>query len=327
MHKNPTNEKAYVPINIFFLGMVFLILCVISLLVGAKQLHLSDVMSSSSEAWLTLTASRFPRLASLILAGIGLSVCGVILQQIVRNKFVEPATSGGLDAAKLGILMSLIHLPAFGIAGKMIGALVFCLISSVFFITIIRLVRFKNAVLVPVIGLMYGAVLSAVAEFYAYQNNMLQSMQGWLLGDFSRVVQGHYEIIYLILPIVILTYLFAHRFTIVGMGETVATSLGLNYTGLTALGLILVAITVSAVVITVGAIPFVGLIVPNLVAMFYGDNLKRTLPIIALGGASVLLICDIFGRLFLYPFEIPIGLTAGCLGGFMFLVVIWKTKK
>ncbi|WP_269447810.1 ABC transporter permease [Marinomonas sp. TW1] len=327
MYKHTTNEKIYTSINMLFIGLLFFILCVISLLVGAKQLYLSQIMSFSSEAWLTLTASRFPRLMSLILAGVGLSVCGVILQQIVRNKFVEPATSGGLDAAKLGILISLIHFPTLGIVGKMLSTLVFCLISSVFFITIIRLIRFKNAVLVPVIGLMYGAILSAIAEFYAYQNNILQSMQGWLLGDFSRVVQGHYEIIYFIFPIVALTYLFAHRFTIVGMGETLATSLGLNYVGVTALGLILVAITISSVVITVGAIPFVGLIIPNLAAMFYGDNLKRTLPIIALGGASVLLICDIFGRLLLYPFEIPIGLTASCVGGFMFLIVIWKTKK
>lgn len=306
---------------------VFIVLCGASLLVGARQMAWSQVLSLSGDDWLTLTASRLPRLAALVLTGVGLSVCGVILQHVVRNKFVEPATSGGLDAAKFGILVSLTLAPAAGTAARMLFALVFCLAASLAFVAIVRRVRFKNTVLVPVIGLMYGGVLSALAEFYAYRHNILQSMQGWMLGDFSRIVQGHYEIIYLILPIVALTYLYAHRFTVLGMGEGMASSLGLNYSATVALGLVLVAVTVSATVITVGAIPFVGLVVPNLVALHYGDNLGRTLPLVALGGASLLLACDVLGRLLIHPFEVPIGLTAGGLGGLLFLALIfWKHR-
>ncbi|MBB1630199.1 ABC transporter permease [Cupriavidus sp. UME77] len=309
-----------------WLGL-FAILCGASVLVGARQMAWSQVFSLSGDAWLTVTASRLPRLAALVLTGVGLSVCGVILQQIVRNKFVEPATSGGLDAAKLGILVSMTLAPAGGPIGRMLFALAFCFAASLVYVAIVRRIKFKNTVLVPVIGLMYGSVLSAVAEFYAYRYNILQSMQGWLLGDFSKVVQGNYEIIYLILPIVALTYLYAHRFTVLGMGEGMATSLGLSYSATAALGLMLVAVTVSATVITVGAIPFVGLVIPNLVAMRHGDNLGRTLPIVALGGASLLLACDILGRLLIYPFEVPIGLTAGSVGGVLFLVlIIWKKK-
>ncbi len=300
---------------------VFALLCVTSLLVGARQLEWSG------DAWLTLTTSRLPRLAALVLTGVGLSVCGVILQHLVRNKFVEPATSGGLDAAKLGILLSLALVPAASVPVRMLFALVVCFAAGLVFVLLIRRIQFKSTVLVPVIGLMYGGVLSAIAEFYAYRHNIMQSMQGWLLGDFSRVVQGSYEIIYLILPIVALTYLYAHRFTLVGMGEGMATSLGLNYPATVALGLLLVAVTVSATVITVGAIPFVGLVIPNLVALRYGDNLGRTLPIVALSGASLLLACDILGRVLIYPFEVPIGLTAGSVGGVLFLaLIIWRQR-
>lgn len=306
---------------------LFVVLCGASLLVGARQMAWSQLFSLSGDAWLTLTASRLPRLAALVLTGIGLSVCGVILQHIVRNKFVEPATSGGLDAAKLGILVAMTLAPSVGTAGRMLFALVFCFAASMVFVAIVRRVKFKNTILVPVIGLMYGGVLSALAEFYAYRNNIMQSMQGWLLGDFSKVVQGNYEIIYLILPIVALTYLYAHRFTVLGMGEGMASSLGLNYPATVALGLMLVAITVSATVITVGAIPFVGLVIPNLVALHYGDNLSRTLPVVALGGASLLLACDILGRLLIHPFEVPIGLTAGGVGGILFLALLfWKHR-
>ena len=304
-------------------GGLFLLLCCASLLVGAKQM----TWTLSGDTWLTLTASRLPRLAALVLTGVGLSVCGVILQHIVRNKFVEPATSGGLDAARLGILVALTMAPAAGTATRMLCALAFCFAASALYVALIRRIRFKNTILVPVIGLVYGGVLSAVAEFYAYRNNILQSMQGWLLGDFSRIVQGNYEIIYLILPIVALTYLYAQRFTVLGMGEGMATSLGLNYAGTVALGLMLVAVTVAATVITVGAIPFVGLAIPNLVALRHGDNLGRTLPIVALCGASLLLACDIAGRLLIYPFEVPIGLTAGGVGGVLFLILIIRGRR
>lgn len=306
---------------------LFAALCGASLLVGARQMAWSQLLTLSGDAWLTLSASRLPRLAALVLTGVGLAVCGVILQHIVRNKFVEPATSGGLDAAKLGILVAMTATPAAGVTGRMLLALVFCFAASLLFVAIIRRIRFKNTELVPVIGLMYGGVLSAVAEFYAYRHNMLQGMQGWMLGDFSKVVQGNYEIVYLILPVVALAYLYAHRFTVLGMGEDMAASLGLNYAATVMLGLLLVAVTVSTTVIAVGAIPFVGLVVPSLVALHYGDHLGRTLPVVALGGASLLLACDILGRLLIHPFEVPIGLTAGSVGGVLFLVlIVWRNR-
>ncbi|NOH71051.1 iron chelate uptake ABC transporter family permease subunit [Vibrio pectenicida] len=302
----------------------FSTLCFISIFVGASQIDWSLLISLNEQAWLPITASRLPRLAALILTGAGLAMCGVILQHIVRNRFVEPGTTGGLDAAKLGILVSIVLLPSSDKIERMIFAVILCFTASLIYIAIVRKIKFSNSALVPVIGLMFGSVLSALAEFYAYQNNILQSMSGWLIGDFSKVVQGHYEIIYLILPITLLTYLYAHRFTVMGMGEDMASNLGVNYGATAALGLILVSITVAVTVVTVGAIHFVGLVIPNLVALKYGDHLKNTLPIVALGGASLLIVCDIVSRLVIFPFEVPIGLTASALGGVMFLVLLIK---
>lgn len=315
------------PLSRLGLLPLFAVLCMASLMVGARELAWADLLSLSDDAWLTLTASRLPRLAALVLTGAGLAVCGVVLQQIVRNKFVEPATSGGLDAAKLGILVALTLAPEAGTTLRMLFALAFCLAASGLFVAIIRRVRARSTVLVPVIGLMYGGVLSAIAEFHAYRHNILQSMQGWLLGDFSRIVQGNYEILWLVLPVVALTYAYAQRFTLLAMGEGMATGLGLNYQRTVLLGLVLVATTVSATVITAGAIPFVGLVIPNLVALRSGDHLARTLPLVALGGASLLLACDVLGRLVAYPYEVPIGLTAGGVGGVLFLLLlVWRRR-
>lgn len=306
---------------------VLIVLCGASLLIGARQIAWPQLLALSGDAWLTMTASRLPRLAALLLTGAGLAVCGVILQHIVRNKFVEPATMGGLEAAKLGILVALTVAPAAGAVIRMLSALAFCLVASLLFVALIRRIQCQTTVLAPVIGLMYGAVLSAIAEFYAYQHNILQSMQGWLLGDFSKIVQGNYEIIYLILPIVVLSYLYAQRFTLLGLGEGMATGLGLNYRATVALGLLLVSVSIAATVITVGAIPFVGLVIPNLVARRYGDNLARTLPLVALGGAVLLLACDLLGRVLIYPFEVPVGLTAGGVGGVLFLLLIVRSPR
>lgn len=303
------------------------LLSMVSLMIGARSISIFGLIDGADDAWLVLTASRLPRLFALILTGTGLAISGVILQHLVRNKFVEPATSGGLDAAKLGVLVSLVALPTAGIISKMIFAMIFCLFASLIFIVIIKRITFKNTVLIPVLGLMYGSVLSSIAEFYAYRHHILQSMQGWLLGDFSRVVQGHYEAIYIILPIVILTYVYAQRFTVAAMGEQMSTSLGLGYVSTAMLGLVLVSVTVAASVIIVGDVPFVGLVIPNLVALKYGENLSKTLPIIALAGACLLLACDIAGRLIIYPFEVPIGLTAGALGGVIFLILIMRRAK
>ncbi|MDQ8952354.1 iron chelate uptake ABC transporter family permease subunit [Acinetobacter rudis] len=307
---------------VFLLG--FVLLSMLSLILGAQQLQWSELVNFSSETWLILTASRLPRLFAIILTGVGLAICGVILQQIVRNRFVEAGTTGGLDAARLGVLVALSLLPDVSMMGRMLFALTFCFIASLIFIAIVQRIQFRNSLLIPVIGLMYGSILAALAEFYAYQNNMLQSMQGWLLGDFSRVVQGHYELMYIIVPMVILSYIFAQRFTVIGMGNDTASSLGVNYNAMAVIGLLIVATTVAISVISVGAIPFVGLVVPHLVAMKYGDNLKKTLPIVALGGASLLLLCDIVGRLILYPFEVPIALTAGGVGGLLFFILIFR---
>lgn len=310
-----------------WLTALFAGLCIASLLVGVNRVSLAGLASFSPGSWLTMTASRLPRLAALILTGIGLATCGVILQQVVRNRFVEPATSGGLEAAKLGILVTLTLMPGWGTGARMVFALAFCFVASLFYIAIITRMRFRNVVLVPVVGLMYGSVLGSLAEFWAYSHNILQSMQGWMLGDFSKIVQGNYEIVWLILPIVAVTYAFAHRFTIMGMGEEMAMSLGLGWRQMVTLSLLLVSTTVAATVITVGAIPFVGLVVPNLVALWKGDNLARTLPDVALCGAILLLACDIIGRLVIWPYEVPIGLTVGGIGGLMFLALILRRAR
>ncbi|WP_051532338.1 ABC transporter permease [Brackiella oedipodis] len=307
------------------LGLLLIALSVLSLLIGAKEYHLSSL--DLSDLWFTLLTSRFPRLFTLALCGIGLAMSGIILQHITHNRFAEPSTTGSMDAAKLGILVSLSTIEADSVLLKLLFAVVFCFVACAIFIVISQRVILHNPVLIPIIGLMFGSVLSAIAEFYAYQNNMMQDMQNWLVGDFSKVVQGHYEAIYLLIPTIIIITFFTRHFTLLNLGKDVATSLGLRYKAITILGLVLVSCMVSISVVIVGAIPFVGLVIPNIVAIKYGDNLSNTLSINALGGAVFTIFCDLMSRLLVYPLEIPIGLTAGFTGGVVFIFLILRTYK
>lgn len=297
----------------------FVLLCLASLLLGAQQFTLAQLWQSDPLAWLTLTSSRLPRLIALLLTGAGLAVCGVLLQQMLQNRFADPGTTGAIDAAKLGILLSMVLFPGAAVWLSMLVALVCCLVSCLVFILLINKLQLRQRQLLPILGLMYGSVLSAIAELYAYQQQLLQSMQGWLLGDFSKVIAGQYELIYLILPLVLCSYWFAHHFTLLGMGQQLAGSLGLAYQQLIWLGLGLVAAIVASSLLTVGAIPFVGLVIPQLIARHCGDHLAQSLPKIALAGAAFLICCDLFSRLLLYPYEIPLGLTTSCVGALLLL--------
>lgn len=311
---------------------IILIICLIlistlSLFIGVKDISIRDLFAFTDDQLMILTISRFPRTITLVITGVALSVAGFIMQQITQNKFVAPSTAGTLDAAKLGILFSLISFPLASTLSKTLIALAFTFTASMLFILMIRKIRFKNIILIPLIGIMFGNILNAIATFYAYKNNIVQNTQGWLMGDFSSILQGNYEAIYFLLPTVIISYLYANEFVVVGMGENISKTLGLNYQNIVLLGIFCVTLTVSVTVVTVGAIPFLGLIIPNIVSMIYGDNLRKTLPITALFGAIFLVLCDIIGRIIIFPYEIPIGLSIGIIGGIIFLILILKQRK
>lgn len=303
-----------------------LVLIWLSLFTGVKDIRFADLVSDGDKLSVFLI-SRIPRTAALVLAGAGLSISGFIMQQLSQNRFVEPSTAGTLEAAKMGILFSIILLPQTTMFNKMLFSMVFTLLASSLFMFMVRYVRFRSAAFIPLVGILFGNILEAISTFFAYKNNIVQNTKQWLLGDFSSVLQGQYEAVYLILPIVFLSYLYADRFTIAGMGESFAKNLGLSYEAIVALGLISVSLVVSSIVVTVGAIPFVGLIVPNIVSILFGDNLRRTLPITAFAGSILLLVCDILGRWIVFPYEIPIGIMIGVLGGILFLFIILKRSK
>lgn len=315
--------------HLFSLNILLILLVVfgmISLLIGVIRINLDDIFSLSATQLEIILLTRIPRLIAILLTGMSLSICGLIMQQLTQNKFVSPTTAGTMDCAKFGILISLIFFTGASFFTQTIIASVFALLGSFIFIQILRKIKLKDVIFVPLIGLMFGGIINAITTFFAYALNYIQNIQGWLQGSMANVMQGNYELLYISLPLFILAYFLAHKITIAGMGEDLALNLGVSYNTILFLGLIIVSIITSVVIVSIGVIPFLGLIIPNLVAIYRGDNLKKNLIYIALCGALFLLICDIISRLVIFPFEMPLSITTGVLGSLIFIFLLLKRK-
>ncbi|MHC2451741.1 iron-siderophore transport system permease protein [Bacillus altitudinis] len=313
--------------KLYQLSLLFLCLACASLFVGVQDLSLLQLFHLTDEQMNTLFSSRIPRLMSIVLAGMSLSLCGFIMQSMTRNKFVSPTTAGTMDWAKLGILTAMLVFTQASPLMKMAIAFLFTLAGNLLFLKILRHIKVNDTIYVPLVGLMFGGIVSSISTFIAYKYDLIQNVSAWLQGDFSLIVQGRYELLYVSVPLLIIAYLYADRFTVAGMGESFAVNLGLTYKRVMAVGLVIVSMITSVTILTVGMLPFLGLIIPNIVSIYRGDHLKKSLPHTALLGAIFVLICDVLGRVIIYPYEISVGLMVGIIGSAIFLYMLLRRKR
>ena len=308
------------------LFLILITLSVISLFVGDTNISVGEVLrlELTERQLQVFLVSRVPRLITILIAGASLSIAGLIMQKLSQNSFVSPTTAGTMESAKLGILISMLLFASSGLLVKMSLAFIFSLLGTFIFMKILNHIRYKDVVFVPLVGLMFGGIISSIATFIAYKHDLIQNISSWLMGDFSMVLAGRYELMYLSIPLMIIAYLYANQFSIAGMGEDFAKNLGLKYQQVINIGLAIVAMITACVILTVGMIPFLGLIVPNIVSLYRGDNLRDTLPYTALLGAIIILACDIIGRILIAPAEIPISVTIGILGSTLFVCLLFK---
>lgn len=310
----------------WLLAGLTVVLTIASLLIGVYSVSWNDILTGSDEfhSMMVLVVSRIPRTVAIILVGASTSITGMIMQMLSRNRFVSPSTAGTVESASLGILIVTLMYPGAPIGVKILFATVVAMLGTGAFLLVLRQIPIKSPLMVPLIGIMFGGVIGSITTFFAYRYELLQSLSSWTNGDFSRVLRGRYELLYIVGFLTLLSWFAADRFTVAGLGEAFTKNLGLNYGQVLGFGLAIVAAVTAMNVVTVGAIPFLGLIVPNVVSAIMGDNVRRTAPWVALFGAAFLLACDIAGRTLRYPYEIPISVIVGVVGGVMFLVILLR---
>lgn len=301
----------------FLLASALLVLSVCSLFIGVIDITPGALLTGNLEQLEVFLISRLPRLLAILCTGTGMSVAGLIMQQLCMNKFVSPTTGATISSAQFGILLALLFMPRSTIWGRAGFAFVAAILGTWIFVWFIQRIQFKDVIMVPLVGIMFGNVIGGITNYLAYKYEMTQALSTWLVGHFSMVLRGRYEIVYLVVPLIILAFLFANHFNIVGMGKDFSQNLGVPYNLVLFMGLTIAAMITASVV--VGSISYIGLIVPNVVAMFKGDKIRGTLADTALFGALFVLVCDMIGRVAIAPYELPIELIVGILGSIIFV--------
>ena len=309
-------------ISTIVLGTVLVILSVLSLFIGVMEVDIHNLFGGDGMEMKIFFLSRIPRLLAILCTGIGMSVAGLIMQQLCMNKFVSPSTGATIQSAQFGILLSLVFFPQIGLWGRVVLAFGMSILGTWIFIWFVQRIQFKNTVLVPLIGIMFGNVLGGMISFIAYKYEVTQQLSAYFVGSFALIIKGNYELVWLAVPLVVVAFVFANYFNIVGMGKDFSENLGVNYKLVLFFGLTIAAMITASVVTIVGQISYIGLIVPNMVAMFKGDKIKGTLVDTALLGALFVLVCDIVARILIMPYELPIELIVGMIGSVLFIVML-----
>lgn len=307
--------------SFLFAVLAVVVLGCISLFTGVYDL------SAQSEGLNMFFITRVPRTTALMLTGAAMSMSGLVMQLITQNRLVEPTTTGTIEWSGLGLLLVYVLVPAPSLVLRMGGAILFSFAGTMIFFLFLRRVRLRSSIIVPIIGMMLGAVVSAVSTFLGLVFQRSQSIESWFVGSFSWVQIGRYEYLWIIVIVSAIIFIYADRLTLAGLGEDTVTSLGMNYNRIVLIGTALVSIAVGVVAAVIGNLPFLGLIVPNLVSMYRGDDLRTNLPWVCLLGMGTITLCDILSRVIIMPFEIPVSLILGILGSIVFILILMKQRR
>ncbi|WP_426718059.1 ABC transporter permease [Corynebacterium auriscanis] len=306
--------------------LLLAVLLVAALLAASLMTGEYDIFSGEDGAEI-FALTRIPRTIALVLAGAAMAMSGLVMQMLTQNRFVSPTTTGTTEWAGLGLLLVMIFAPTASLTGRMVGAIAASFIGTMVFFLFLRRVSLRSSLVVPIVGIMLGAVVSSVSTFIALQFDALQSLTVWFAGSFTSVFKGQYEVLWIVAGVVVAVFLIADRLTVAGLGEDIATGLGLNYQRVLFLGTGLVAVATGVVTVVVGNLPFLGLIVPNLVSMVRGDDLRSNLPWVALTGIAVVAVCDLLARIVIAPFEIPVSVILGVVGSAVFIAMIVRQRR
>ncbi|WP_413409879.1 ABC transporter permease [Paenibacillus amylolyticus] len=298
-----------------------IILGITSLLIGVYDIR------GQADGMEMFFITRVPRTIALMLTGAAMAMAGLVMQLITQNRLVEPTTTGTMEWSGLGIMFIYLVFPAPSLTLRMTGAIIFSFIGTMIFFMFLKKVKLRSSLVVPIIGMMLGAVISAFSTFVGLVFQITQNIESWFAGSFSSVQIGRYEYLWLIVLVTILIFVFADRLTLAGLGEDVATSLGVNYDRIILLGTALISLAVGIVAAVIGNLPFLGLIVPNIVSMFRGDDLRSNLPWVCLLGMGSIIVCDILSRVIIMPFEIPVSMILGTVGAVVFIVILLRQRR
>ncbi len=317
----PSKKQRIFTLPLGIAAAAAILLCVLSVCTGVYDIR------GSEDGMRMLFVTRIPRTISLVLSGAAMSLSGLVMQLITQNKMVEASTTGTTEWGGLGLLVVYLLVPAPSLVLRMTGAIVFSFAGTMIFFLFLRSVRLRSSLIVPIIGMMIGAIVSAFSTFLGLVFQATQTIQSWFVGSFASVQTGRYEYLWAIVIVTGIIYVYADHLTLAGLGEDISKSLGANYNRTVLIGTALVSLSVGIVTAVIGNLPFLGLIVPNVVSLFRGDDLRSNIPWVSVIGMITITLCDLISRTIIMPFEVPVSLILGTVGAAVFIVMILRGRR
>lgn len=322
-------------IGIYLGSILFLGLCVLaSLALGSKNIEFSQainaLLNSNDTSFAALVVrERIPRTIFGIMAGASLGISGALMQSITRNPIADPSILGVNTGASLFVVIGIVFFNInsanqyiwLALAGAGITAVLVYFIASI-----------GNGGMTPIKLALAGAAISAVltslvSAIILPRSDAMDKFRFWQVGSVSGAT---WDSIRLILPFVIIGLIISIAATpalnVLALGDDVATGLGVN------IGVIRVVCAVAGVILSgattaiAGPISFIGLMIPHSIRLIFGSNLNGIVPLCAIGGAALLIISDVLGRVIGSPGEVQVGIITAFIGAPILIIIARKAK-
>lgn len=327
---------------------IFVIACFVAIIfVAGYTVTIGSVQISFVEAyqtiWNHLTGNisdtsvdfviwdlRMPRVIGGIFAGVGLAVCGVVMQNTLKNPLADPYTTGVSSGASLGATVTLtVFGGALGSWYGAIGAFIFALVPVAIMIGITKMKDASATTMVMAgIGIMY--IFNAVTTMMMMSTNSqtMQAIYNWQVGTLDLLAWEQLPVLIVVVVIgVIISMLISGKLNVLATGDESAKAMGINADRMRIWCLILVGVVSAAVVAFTGLIGFVGLVAPHITRLFIGSDNKFLIPAAGVFGGMLMIIADAVGRIILFPEVIQVGVIMSFIGGPVFLALLLGSKK
>lgn len=318
-----------------FILVISLMLCfVISVSFGAKQTNFSDIVRAFTDVKadsfeVAVIRARIPRTVFGIIAGASLALSGCMMQAVTRNPIADPSILGVNTGASLAVVigMAFLHITQKGqyIGLAMLGAAM----AAAFVYGIASIGRGGATPLkLALAGTAAGTAMQSIVNTIMLPDaHIMDQFRFWQVGSIGGAT---FEDIYMLLPYfvigAILCVLMIGPLNTLALGEETATALGVNVKLVRACASLAGVMLCASTTALAGPIGFIGLMVPHMVRMIAGADMKKLIPASALCGSCLLIVADVIGRVLGAPGEIESGIITALLGAPVFVIVIRKAK-
>jgi iron complex transport system permease protein len=333
-------------ITIISLNILTLVIFFFSLFIGSSNLSFQEgflgIFNQGSEsARIIMLNIRLPRVIAALLAGIALSISGVIMQTVSNNVMASPTTLGVSNAAVLGANIAIIvigggMIPVTG--GKVfvenpyltsLFAFLFALGGTLLVLGLSRFKKFSTATTV-LIGVTFGTFCTGATTLIQYfaTDTTLSSAIYWSFGDLGRATYT-YDLIILVVTIIALVFflVFSYRYNALLLGEDTSRTLGINLNIFRFVSLLLASLLTAVCVSLLGIIGFIGLVVPQIMRKIIGNDHKYLITTSSLFGASFLIICDDISRIAANGIALPVGAITSLVGAPIFIIILLTSRR